>query len=101
MTRFFFDLHSDSLSTWDDDGRDCRGADEILRHALSLLNDLPEAEAAGASPAVVSVHDDSGHVVLTATVKPRSQPSLKWMQERLCGGAIIVPPQLTSTAASS
>ncbi|WP_373866796.1 DUF6894 family protein [Methylobacterium oxalidis] len=88
MTRFFFDLHSDSLSTWDDDGLECEGADGILRHAMDLLNGLSEAEALRSGHAVVSVRDDSGFVLLTATLKPNSEPSLRWARPAAAGPAI-------------
>ncbi|WP_418291975.1 DUF6894 family protein [Methylobacterium durans] len=98
MTRFFFDLHSDSLSAWDDEGRECSDADEILRHALRMLDDLPEAPTHGSSPAVVSVHDVSGQVVLTATLKPNSEPNLRWTKEGPSEGVSTVPLPPKSSA---
>ncbi len=81
MPHFFFDLHSDSLSTWDDDGQECAGTDEILRHALRLLNTLPETDLGTSSHAVVSVRDDHAHVVLTVTHKPHCEPRLRWSEK--------------------
>ncbi|WP_144767431.1 DUF6894 family protein [Methylobacterium dankookense] len=80
--RFFFDVHSDSLSSWDDEGLECEGAAELLRHALKLLAELPERDSAMIGASVVSVRDESGRAVLTATSKPRSEPSLKWAQSK-------------------
>ncbi len=86
---------------WDDDGLECAScasANDILRHALSLLNGLPETDTAEDSHAVASVRDACGHVVLTATLKPNSEPSLRWNGEKLPVSAPVIPPTSTSAA---
>jgi hypothetical protein len=31
MATYLFDLHSDSLSSWDDDGRECASPEKIVQ----------------------------------------------------------------------
>ena len=72
MPRYFFDLHSDCLSTWDDEGTEFDGSEGLVRHALGLLRDLPNAELGQQPAPTVTARDAAGHVVLTATLKSRS-----------------------------
>ncbi|WP_336485677.1 DUF6894 family protein [Methylobacterium nigriterrae] len=100
MSRFFFDLHSDSLSTWDDDGVECDTNDEIAHHALKHLAEAAEDSTARGSHAVVSVRNKADRAVLTATYTPFGGPRVEWSDRKPGKGAGFVPnpPSLSGPA---
>ncbi|WP_425324705.1 DUF6894 family protein [Methylobacterium soli] len=99
MPRYFFDLHSDCLTEWDDDGTECDGSDGVLHHALELLRESSGAEPGQQSAPTVTARDAAGHVVLTATMKPCTGASVRWAGEQLSSTAPIFP--LPSGSASA
>ncbi|WP_431311205.1 DUF6894 family protein [Methylobacterium nigriterrae] len=100
VPRYFFDLHSDGLSEWDDEGTECRSGDEILHHALGMLRGLPDGDGLKHAPAVVTAHDGAGRVVVTATLKPSSEAHIRWSEEQVvpCGAAIVHLPGSSASA---
>ncbi|WP_456686782.1 DUF6894 family protein [Bradyrhizobium sp. P5_C11_2] len=76
MAIYFFDLHSDSLSSWDDDGRDCAEPEGIIQHATEMLTTA--LEGVRDNHAVVSVRDADGMSVLTVTLSRSSGLRTEW-----------------------
>ncbi|WP_373876036.1 DUF6894 family protein [Methylobacterium soli] len=99
MSRYFFDLHRDCLTEWDDEGTECDGSEGVLHHALELLRAAAGAEPGQQSASTVTARDNAGHVVLTATKKPRTGASVRWAGEQLSSAAPIFP--LPSGSASA
>ena len=76
MARYFFDLHGDSLSSWDDEGFGCGGSDQIVAHATNLLNDGIKGSRDG--HAVVSVRNEVGLLVATVTMSHVTGFRVSW-----------------------
>ncbi|KAB1071646.1 DUF6894 family protein [Methylobacterium planeticum] len=92
MPRYFFDLHSDCLSEWDDEGIECHGGEEIVHHALAILRSVPKSDGAMHAPTVVTARDAAGRVIVTATLKPRLEARIQWAEAEIAAaGASTVP----------
>ncbi|MGH1570698.1 DUF6894 family protein [Methylobacterium sp. P31] len=76
MATYLFDLHSDSLSSWDDDGRECASPEEIVRHAAEMLTHA--LVGTRDDHAVVSVRDADGTLILTVTLNRRTGLRSEW-----------------------
>ncbi|WP_431311162.1 DUF6894 family protein [Methylobacterium nigriterrae] len=83
VPRYFFDLHSDCLSEWDDEGTECHNSEEIAHQALAILRSVPGIDSAKHAPTVVTARDAAGRVVVTATLKPRSEARVQWAEAQL------------------
>jgi hypothetical protein len=73
---YLFDLHNDSLSSWDDDGRECASPEEIVQHAAEMLTDA--LDGLRDDHAVVSVRDADGTLILTVTLNQRTGLRSEW-----------------------
>jgi hypothetical protein len=76
LATYFFDLHSDSLSSWDDDGRECASPEEIVQHAAEMLTEA--LDGTRDDHAVVSVRDADGTLILTVTLNQRTGLRSEW-----------------------
>lgn len=76
MATYLFDLHSDSLSSWDDDGRECASPEEIVQHAAGMLTEA--LDGTRDDHAVVSVRDTDGTLILTVTLNRRTGLRSEW-----------------------
>lgn len=80
MPTYFFDLHADGLSRWDDIGRFCARADDAIGHAKELLlgtlvdNDKP----AGLRHAVAVIRDGTGGHFATVTIGADVKMRVVW-----------------------
>jgi uncharacterized protein DUF6894 len=78
MAVYLFDLHSGSLSSWDDHGCGCEGPDEIVQHAKQMLTSALEGTRDG--HAVVSVRDGIGVLILTVTLSRTRGLRTEWTE---------------------
>jgi hypothetical protein len=76
LATYLFDLHSDSLSSWDDEGQECAKPEEIVQRASEMLTTA--LEGTRYDHAVVSVRDANGRWVLTVTLNRRLGPRSDW-----------------------
>jgi hypothetical protein len=76
VATYLFDLHSDSLSSWDDDGRECASPEKIVQHATEMLESV--LRGTRDDHAVVSVRDAEGRLILTVTLSRRSGLRSDW-----------------------
>lgn len=76
LATYLFDLHSDSLSSWDDDGRECANPEEIVQHAAEMLAEA--LDGTRDDHAVVSVRDADGTLILTVTLNRRRGLRSEW-----------------------
>ena len=74
--RYFFDLHDDSLSSWDNEGLDRAGPDQIVAHAQALLTDAMKASRD--DHAVVPVRGEVGSLIVTVTLKRLKGLQVSW-----------------------
>ncbi|WP_336491979.1 DUF6894 family protein [Methylobacterium nigriterrae] len=70
MPRYFFDVHNQEFSTRDDAGRDCADRERVSEIALQVLCDIAREKPLKHMHSRLGaiVRDESGEVVLTATV---------------------------------
>ena len=80
MSRYFFDIHAEDLSYWDDDGEECEDRDAIERCAMDRLSArLIGVQGGKHLPlATAFVRDDAGIHVLTAILGSRTGLRLSW-----------------------
>ncbi|MFC5556109.1 DUF6894 family protein [Methylobacterium iners] len=80
MARYFFDVHRDGLSHWDDEGAECEGRDGIVVHAAKLLAEVSEKYSGNkvGHAVVASVRDSSGKFICTATLSARTGLRMQW-----------------------
>jgi hypothetical protein len=76
LATYLFDLHSDSLSSWDDDGRECASPEEIVQHATEMLTSA--LQGTRDDHAVVSVRDEDSRLILTVTLNRQSGLRSDW-----------------------
>lgn len=84
MARYFFDVHADDLSYWDDDGEECQDRDAIERCASDLLTArvLALQETGRLAAAVASVRDDAGNHVVTVMLGSSTGLRFAWAEAR-------------------
>ena len=75
MSRYYFDIHADSLSEWDDDGKEARDADEAVENARLMLATIAEVGRLGRDwHAVIVIRDKVGTQVATLTGVGSAEP---------------------------
>ncbi|WP_336492722.1 DUF6894 family protein [Methylobacterium nigriterrae] len=70
MSRYFFDVHDHEFSSHDDHGRECASPDRVREIALQVLCDIAREQPLKHMHSRLGaiVRDESGEVMLTATV---------------------------------
>ncbi|WP_237481236.1 DUF6894 family protein [Lichenibacterium dinghuense] len=70
MAHYFFDIHSRTLHTTDEDGQECVDRDEVGRYALRVLCDIARDDPLlmRGGELASAVRDATDHVVMTATL---------------------------------
>jgi hypothetical protein len=92
LATYLFDLHSDSLSSWDDDGLECASPKEIVQHAAGMLTEA--LDGTRDDHAVVSVRDADGTLILTVTLNRRTGLRSEWAAQPPPGtGFGSAPPE--------
>jgi hypothetical protein len=76
VATYLFDLHSDSLSSWDDEGQECAGPEAIVQHATEILTSA--LRGTRDDHAVVSVRDEDSRLILTVTLNRQSGLRSDW-----------------------
>lgn len=82
MSRYFFDIHADDLSDWDDEGEDCHDSTEVERCVAERLRARLDGQQGSrrVTLAVASVRDRLGNQVLTAMLGARMGLRFIWVK---------------------
>lgn len=83
MPRFYFDVHADSLSDWDDDGEVLDCPDEAVGLARDiLLETLMSNDRSGADAhAVAVIRDETGANLVTVTLGSGDALRVLWARD--------------------
>lgn len=95
LATYLFDLHSDSLSSWDDEGQECAKPEEIVQRASEMLTTA--LEGTRYDHAVVSVRDANGRWVLTVTLNRRLGPRSDWATPFASTRTSVEPDAITKS----
>lgn len=76
MPRYFFDIHANSLSEWDDDGADAADPNGAIAHGklmlATIIHDI--TQHGGAHQVAIMIRDKAGNQIATLTGVLGSEP---------------------------
>ena len=80
MPCYYFDIHADSLSEWDDDGTEAADAEGAVAHAREMMPAvLADTALMGRDwLAVIVVRDRAGHQIATLTGNELGGSRITW-----------------------
>ncbi|WP_458423962.1 DUF6894 family protein [Methylorubrum extorquens] len=82
MDRFFFELYSDGLAIWDDEGAACDGRRGIEARARQLVEKHAKQHIGGEAPVSVVVLDES-HTVIATAIREGHGTRMAWTSTRV------------------